>query len=180
MAGLQRGIVVAEVALAVFVLVGSALVVRTLVGVLSQPMGFEPDGLLTFRVEPPWRFDANGPLDSVIPELTRDRQRASDGYTAMVEQLRALPGVRAASAVNRLPLTGDWWTTSVRLAERGSTEDSERVPTLVRPATPGYMERCVPACCADEASRGPTWSAASQSSSSTPSSRGASGARPTR
>jgi len=137
---LQRGIVVAEVALAVFVLVGSALVVRTLVGVLSQPMGFEPDGLLTFRVEPPWRFDANGPLDSVIPELTRERQRASDGYTAMVEQLRALPGVRAAGAVNRLPLTGDWWTTSVRLAERGSAEDSERVPTLVRPATPGYME----------------------------------------
>jgi|RhiMethySRZTD1v2_1073278.scaffolds.fasta_scaffold94638_1 predicted permease len=136
---LQRSIVVAEVALAVFVLVGSALVVRTLVGVLSQPMGFEPDGLLTFRVEPPWRFDSNAPLETVMPALARDRQRAGDGYDAMVAQLQGLSGVRVAGAVNRLPLTGDYWSTSVRLAERG-TDDSERISTLVRPATPGYME----------------------------------------
>ena len=137
---LQRWIVVTEVALAVFVLVGSALVVRTLVGVLSQPMGFHADGLLTFRVEPPWRFDANAAPEVVMPALTADRKRAVEGYAAMFERLQALPGVRVAGAVNRLPLTGDYWNTSVRLAERGSTNDSERISTLVRPATPGYME----------------------------------------
>jgi putative ABC transport system permease protein len=137
---LQRWIVVAEVALAVFVLVGSALVVRTLVGVLSQPMGFDPDGLLTFRVEPPWRFDANAALEVVIPALAADRERAVEGYAATFDLLQALPGVRVAGAVNRLPLTGDYWNTSVRLAERGSANDGDRISTLVRPATPGYME----------------------------------------
>ena len=137
---LQRGIVVAEVALAVFVLVASALVVRTLVGVLSQPMGFDARRLLTFRMEPPWHVNAQAPMDSLIPALTRDRRRASERYDAMLRELSALPGVRAAGAVNRLPLTGDWWTTSVRLADLPNAEESERIPTLVRPVTPGYME----------------------------------------
>jgi predicted permease len=137
---LQHGIVVAEVALAVFVLVASTLVVRTLVGVLSQPMGFEPRDLLTFRMEPPWRVNLQAPMDSLIPALTRDRRRASDAYDALLRQLAAIPGVRSAGAVNRLPLTGAWWTTGVRLADRPPGDESERVPTYVRPVTPGYME----------------------------------------
>lgn len=137
---LQRGIVVGEVALAVFVLVASALVVRTLAGVLSQPMGFDARDLLTFRMEPPWHVNPQAPIDSLIPALTRDRRRASESYDALLRDLSALPGVRAAGAVNRLPLTGNWWNTGVRLAERPNAEESERISTLVRPVTPGYME----------------------------------------
>src|SRR6185436_16623697 len=48
---LQRGIVVGEVALAVFVMIAGGLVVRTLTRVLSQPMGFDARDALTFRVE---------------------------------------------------------------------------------------------------------------------------------
>ena len=39
--------------------------------------------------------------------------------------------------MNRLPLTGDWWTTGVRLPEHQPID--ERLPALVRPVTPGYM-----------------------------------------
>jgi predicted permease len=137
---LQRGIVVSEVALAVFVLVASALVIRTLVGVLSRPMGYDPRDLLTFRMEPPWRVNLQAPLESIIPALTLDRRRANDGYDALLRQLEALPGVRRAGAVNRLPLTGTWWTTGVRLAERPDAEESERIPAYARPVTPGYLE----------------------------------------
>jgi len=137
---LQRRIVVIEVALAVFVLVGSALVVRTLGRVLSQPMGFEPHDLLTFRMEPPWRVNLNARPDSLIPAIMVDRRRASDAYTRLRTLLESLPGVRIAGGVNRLPLTGDWWTTSVRLAERGGSDDAEAVPAYVRPVTPGYLE----------------------------------------
>ena len=137
---LQHGIVVSEVALAVFVLVASALVIRTLVGVLSQPMGFDPQNLLTFRVEPPWRVNLQAPMESIGPALTRDRRRASEGYHAVLEQIRGLPGVRAAGAVNRLPLTGTWWSTGVRLGDRPGAEESDRIPMYVRPVTPGYIE----------------------------------------
>ena len=137
---LQHGIVVTEVALAVFVLVASALVVRTLVGVLSQPMGFDPRDLLTFRVEPPWRVNLQAPMDSLIPALNRDKRRAIDGYDGLLRELATLPGVRGSGAVNRLPLTGDWWTSGVRLPERPSAEDGDRVPAFMRPVTPGYME----------------------------------------
>jgi predicted permease len=137
---LQRGIVIAEVALAVFVLVASGLVMRTLGRVLSQPMGFDPSGLLTFRVEPPWRVDLQAAPESAMVAMMRDRRRAVDGYDAVLRELSALPGVSAAGAVNRLPLTGNWWTTGVRLADRPQAEESERVPTYVRPVTPGYME----------------------------------------
>ena len=137
---LQRGIVVAETALAVFVLVAGALVVRTLVRVLSQPMGFDSRDVLTFRVEPPWRVNLTASLDTVISALTADRRRANDGYATLLDQLRAIPGVTAAGAINRLPLTGDWWSTSVRLAERPGNAQEDRVPTYVRPVTPGYLE----------------------------------------
>jgi len=137
---LQRSIVVGEVALAVFVLVASTLVVRTLVAVLTQPMGFESSGVLTFRMEPPWRVNLQAPLDSLFPALMRDRNRAVEGYDAVLRQLAALPGVRAAGAVNRMPLTGNWWTTGVRLADRAGTDDGDRVSTYTRPTTPGYLE----------------------------------------
>jgi predicted permease len=137
---LQRSIVVAEVALAVFVLVASSLVVRTLVGVLTQPMGFDSRGVLTFRMEPPWRVNLQAPLDSLLPALMRDRNRAIDGYDALLRQLAALPGVRVAGAINRLPLTGSWWMSGVRLADRPETSDGERIATYTRPITPGYLE----------------------------------------
>jgi len=137
---LQRSIVVAEVALAVFVLVASSLVVRTLVRVLTQPMGFDSRGVLTFRMEPPWRVNLQASMDSLLPALMRERNRAIDGYDALLRQLAALPGVRAAGAVNRLPLTGSWWTTGVRLADRPGSDDGARVSTYTRPITPGYLE----------------------------------------
>jgi putative ABC transport system permease protein len=135
----QRGMVVAEVAIAVFVLVGSALVVRTLVSLLSQPMGFDPRNVLTFRLEPPWRFVLDGPMDSVVATLTTERARATEAFETLTRELEALPGVQKVGAVNRLPLTGDWWTTGIRLPERANTE-SERIASLVRPVTRGYFQ----------------------------------------
>jgi len=137
---LQRSIVVGEVALAVFVLIASTLVVRTLVTVLTQPKGFDSRGVLTFRMEPPWRVNLQAPLDSLFPALMRDRDRAVEGYDAVLRQLATLPGVRAAGAVNRMPLTGSWWTTGVRLAEQLGSDDGERVSTYTRPITPGYLD----------------------------------------
>jgi predicted permease len=133
----QRGIVAVEVALAVFVLVGASLVGRTLFGLLHQPMGFDARNVLTFRVEPPWHRDPNATPSQMAQQLERDKARASDGYDRLLEELRAQHGIVGAGAINRLPLTGDWWTSAVRLADRA--EETERIPVYVRPATSGYL-----------------------------------------
>ena len=135
----QRAIVVAEVALAVFVMVAGGLVVRTLTRVLSQPMGFDARDAITFRVEPPWRAKLDGTPEEQHAALVADRRRADEAFTRLMTQLEALPGVRKAGAVNRLPLTGDWWTSSFAVPER-STDDNDRIPAYTRPVTPGYFD----------------------------------------
>ncbi|MEW5919240.1 MAG: ABC transporter permease, partial [Gemmatimonadota bacterium] len=83
----RRRIVVAEVALAVFALVGSALVVRTLAQLLSQPKGFDPNNLLTFRIEPPFRFALDGPVEQVYRSMTEDRRRIDAAFQDLTQQL---------------------------------------------------------------------------------------------
>jgi hypothetical protein len=64
----------------------------------------------------------------------------SDRYDALFSQLEAIPGVQRVGAVNRLPLTGDWWMTGIRLPEGDPSDASARIPSYVRPITPGYFE----------------------------------------
>jgi predicted permease len=136
----RRRVVVAEVALAVFALVGSALVVRTLSQLLAQPKGFDPSNLLTFRVEPPFRIALDAPAEEVYRSFTNDRRRANAAFEQLTQRLEALSGVRSAGAINRLPLTGDWWITGVRLRDRLASGDSTRIPAYVRPVTTNYLQ----------------------------------------
>ena len=90
--GLRRLLVVGEIALAVVLLFGAALVVRSVARLAAVPPGFDPAGTLTF-------------------ELTMQGQRyakAADGHLAYRElwrRLDALPGVEAAGAISALPLS---------------------------------------------------------------------------
>ena len=94
-----RGLlVVAEVTLAVVLVVGAALMGRTLGALGRVPLGFAPDRVLTLRLTlPATRYPT--------PE------RVTDAYRRAIEEVRALPGVTAAGLVRALPLAttiGDW------------------------------------------------------------------------
>ena len=87
---MRRGLVVAEMALALPLLVAAALSVLTVHRFLNGPQGFNPDGVLTMRLQ-----------------LPNARYPAGDDYQrfagAIVERLRAVPGVDAAAAINVMP-----------------------------------------------------------------------------
>ena len=89
----RNALVVAEVALAVVVLIGAGLLMRSFVRLRSADPGFQPSGLLTLRVP-----------------LAGGRNAAPDRRIAFFQQVAdrvaTLPGVRAVGAVNGLPLTG--------------------------------------------------------------------------
>jgi putative ABC transport system permease protein len=88
-------LVVSEVAFSLMLLVGAGLLVRSFILMMSEPLGFEPANLLTMQVFLP---EAHYPQPANLQNF----------YRAVVDRTAALPGVKSASAVNYLPLTG--WT----------------------------------------------------------------------
>jgi len=85
-------LIVIETALGVIVLVGAGLLLRSFVELERVPLGFQPDGILTFRATlPASRYD------------TTPRRTAF--YRQLGEKLHALPGVQSAAGVSSLPLS---------------------------------------------------------------------------
>ena len=92
-ARVRHGLIVAEVALTLVLLVSAGLMVRSFIALQDVRPGFEPTGAVTFQVAlPPSRYGT--------PEL---RQAFVDDIE---RRLRALPGVRTVGVTSQLPLTG--------------------------------------------------------------------------
>ncbi len=101
-----RGVfVIVEIALALVLLVGAGLLVRSFWRLQSVDPGFNAKNLLTMRVSLP-----NRKYDS-------DRKRI-DFFRQAVEGIRALPGVEAAGATNFLPFAGPHAGTLVEIEGR--------------------------------------------------------------
>jgi predicted permease len=79
-------LVVGEFAIATVLLTGAGLLVRSFLAVESVDPGFEPEHVLTMNIS----------LPRASPE------RTTDFYRAVLERVRALPGVEAAGAVDSL------------------------------------------------------------------------------
>jgi len=90
----RRVLVVVQVALAVVLLVGSGLLLRSLGRLLAIDPGFDPNGVLAVTVQVSARRYATSADASRFVERT-------------LEAIRAIPGVRAAGATSQLPLSGD-------------------------------------------------------------------------
>jgi putative ABC transport system permease protein len=85
-------LVVVETALGAIVVIGAVLLLRSFLSIEHVPLGFQPQGILTFRVIP--RGDRYSQLS----------QRAAF-YQQVLERIEALPGVKSAAAVSFIPLT---------------------------------------------------------------------------
>ena len=121
--GRTRGaLVVAEVALAVVLLVSSGLLLRSIGRLLAVDPGFEPSNLLTVQVQ------TSGPR-TAEDELS---DRFFDDVLAAVQRV---PGVTDAALTSQLPLSGDRDEYGVRLF--GSTEGNSSFRYAV---SPGYVE----------------------------------------
>ena len=116
---MRRALVVTQVAITLVLLGSGGLVVRSVERLLRADPGFNADGVLTFRVRSPPEFFPK-PADLV-------------GFQDRVErELRTIPGVTDASATSTLPLSGDTFPTSIRIAGApGSTGSDDRDSPLV-------------------------------------------------
>jgi predicted permease len=110
--GMARGLVVAQLALSLVVLVSAGLYLRTLHNLRSVELGMDPRRLLVFRLLP----DRAG----------YNSQRAQEFDGRVVTALEHLPGVESASISRHIPFSGSGRTFSGRgFAVPGSTIPSE-------------------------------------------------------
>ncbi len=122
---LRQALVAVEIALAVVLLAGAALLAKTLTHLTAVDPGFHPDGVVTMTLSlPAARYS--------------DSARTNAFYHDLFDRLRTIPGMRAAGAVQALPLSGN---TSVRPYHVLGTPPSNP-PTVAhyRLVTPGYIE----------------------------------------
>jgi predicted permease len=123
---LRRILVVSEVALSIVLLAGAGLMLRSFVRLQDVRPGFEPHGVLTFRVSM-----------AGIPGYDGPAARAQF-LRRMTEQLREVPGVEAAGAVGALPLSGETWTQPYGVEGQPAT-DWPRNQANFRMITSGYF-----------------------------------------
>lgn len=123
----RRVFTVAEVALAIVLLVGAALLATSFANLVDVDPGYEADNLLTFRVNPPQtRYD--GPQRDAFFEQVRDA-------------LRATPGVQAAALTRTLPLQPGGLQVAINVeGQPASTRPEDVVAASVRIVSDGYAE----------------------------------------
>ncbi len=122
-----RGVlVISEVALALVLLVGSALMIKSFVRLQGVDAGFRPAGLLKMNVSlPPGRYDTEEPIMAF--------------YDGLRERIAAIPGVESVAGTNMIPLAGGRSQASFRIND-GSTEiDVSELHGDRRVITPDYF-----------------------------------------
>jgi putative ABC transport system permease protein len=100
-----RGLlVVAELAIAVVLLVGAGLLIQSLWRLQHVNPGLQAQNILTFNV--------------VVPEVRYSSEKQVRFFNDLLARTRALPGVQSASAVMPLPLSGDRFSISFQIDGR--------------------------------------------------------------
>jgi len=117
----------AEVALAVTLVIGSLLLLRSFVALQGVETGFRPEQLVAARVSPPFME-------------YRDPPRLTALYSRILEQVAAMPGVASVAAVDKLPIAQNVWGVAVRV--QGQYEDGSTIlPEIAhhQSVTPDYF-----------------------------------------
>ncbi|HVZ83400.1 MAG TPA: ABC transporter permease [Terracidiphilus sp.] len=108
----------AQIAFAVALVIGAALMAKGMEAMLHLADAYEPGKVLTFSVDlPDTRYDTP--------------QKQAAWYAASVDRLRALPGVTQAAVTTSLPYSDDTWMTDFEIENRpyvpGKFQSAQRI-----------------------------------------------------
>ena len=121
---LRKGLVVAQVALSLLLLVGAGLFARSLWNLRALDPGFRMEALTTFSVDP------------ALSGYTTDR--SVHFYERLQERIRAIPGVTSVSMAAVTPLTDSSWMSTVNV-EGYRAKDREDMNPEVNLVGPDYF-----------------------------------------
>ncbi|HEX9886478.1 MAG TPA: ABC transporter permease [Longimicrobiales bacterium] len=124
---LRGGLVALEMALAVLLVSGAGLMMRSLVSLQGVDTGFDAEDVVTLRPSPPAdRYPTGAPLEQYYAQLT--------------ERLQRLPGVTSVGAIQFLPMTSGGWWASYQTEETQASKDAIERRTAMRVVRDGYFE----------------------------------------
>jgi putative ABC transport system permease protein len=124
----RNSLVIAEVALALVLLIGAGLMMRSFMNLQKTDIGMDPSRTLTFRVGLP---EAQFPA----------KESAAQFFEQLIPKLAILPGVESAGATTSLPASGNIGTTAFVLEgepEPKQLQDARQLRQLT--ITPGYLQ----------------------------------------
>jgi putative ABC transport system permease protein len=135
--GAGRGVlVVCQVAVALVLLIGAGLMVRSFQRLRAVDPGFRPAHLLSAEIPRPARDPLLSLTQAERAEETEGRRRFA---RELLTQVRALPGVEAASAINHVPISGDVWTTGFFVEGAPAPPPGTEPHAVYRVSAPGYV-----------------------------------------
>jgi len=123
---LRNLLVISEFALALVLLIGAGLMIRTFSALQAVDAGFNPHNVISMIV-------------SVAATKEADPARRAIFYHQLLDRVRTLPGVQAAGGINHLPLAGDQWGTTFVIEGRPKPRPGESPRSVYRMVTPGYF-----------------------------------------
>ncbi len=122
---LRGMLVVGELALAVMLVCGAGLLLRSFAELRQVDPGFTAERMIGFELS--------------LPESGYgEPERVVGFYTELIDRLEALPGLRSAATALTPPLAGGGWTTTMRIEGRPTTE-SELPSVAFNVVSPGYF-----------------------------------------
>jgi putative ABC transport system permease protein len=124
---LRGGLIAAEVALAVVLLVGAGLMGRTMLRLGAVEPGFQVEGVAVGSVSVAGTSHVSPAARTVM-------------FLNVRERLSASPGVAAVGAINHLPLAGDLWNLDYTIEGRSRARPGEGLSAVYRIVQPGYFD----------------------------------------
>jgi putative ABC transport system permease protein len=123
---LRSTLVVSEIALALVLLAGAGLLINSFARLLRVPLGFNPKNVLT--------------VELFLPEGNESASdtRSSQTIAAVLEKVRAVPGVQSASIVNSLPVVGGV-STDFAIVGRPPVKSGDEPSADIRVIDPSYF-----------------------------------------
>ncbi len=123
---MRNALLVSEVSLALVLLIGAGLMIRSFMRLQSVESGFDPARVLTLQ------FGLAG-------DNYKEPHQILGFFREAEERIAALPGVVNVGAINYLPLTGPASATNVKFVARPAAAPGETPNTAVRVITPTYF-----------------------------------------
>jgi putative ABC transport system permease protein len=124
---LRESLVVAELAMALVMLIGAGLLMNSFLKLRAIDPGFDPRNTLTMMVSLAGASQYVGPSREAF-------------YRQLTDRLAAMPGVESVSAINHLPLAGDLWGTPITIEGRPLPPPGQEVFGAFRVSRPGYFK----------------------------------------
>ncbi len=120
-------LIASEFALALMLLVGAGLLIRSFAAMQSLNPGYDPANVLTMVV-------------AVTGTSSSPEGKRAAFYDALLAKVRAMPGVQSASAVNHIPIGGDNWGIPFRVEGRPEPKPRDLPSASYKVVMPGYFE----------------------------------------